>query len=201
MKKKIISLFTVLCLMIPCFFAVACKDKGGDPKGIDAYTYSVTLKNAKGLIDENALQSEYDYEKQEDVSWTSSGKDYTISVVRNNILSGDLAVSLLEGYDYTNLSFSVNEETATGSVVSGSRTNCEKEAYLTDRQFSYSYEEMKSNTSLVVDFSNCAWAKVSVDFSELASQSITAYNVADSFVTSSIETAESLIAVESETFV
>lgn len=199
MKKKIISLFTVLCLMIPCFFAVACKDKESDPKGIDAYTYSVTLKNAKGLIDENALQSEYDYEKQEDVSWTNSGNDYIISVVRNNILSGDLAVSLLEGYDYTNVSLSVNEKSAAGSVVSGSRTNCEKDAYLTDRQFCYSYEEMKSNTSLVVDFSNCAWAKVSVDFSELSSQGITAYNVADSFVTSAVETSEALTAVESET--
>ena len=114
-------------------------------------------------------------------------------------MSGDLAVSLLEGYDYTNVSLSVNEKSATGSVVSGSRTNCEKDAYLTDRQFCYSYEEMKSNTSLVVDFSNCAWAKVSVDFSELSSQGITAYNVADSFVTSAVETSEALTAVESET--
>jgi len=199
MKKKIISLFTVLCLMIPCFFAVACKDKGGDPKGIDAYTYSVTLKNAKGLIDENALQSEYDYDKQEDVSWTSSGNDYTISVTRNNILSGDLAVSLLEGYDYSNVSLSVNDEAETGSVISGNRENCENEAYLTDRQFVYSYEEMKKDTALVVDFSDCAWAKVSVDFSELSSQGISAYTVANEFVTASMEKGESMNAVQSET--
>lgn len=199
MKKKIISLFTVLCLMIPCFFAVACKDKSSEPKGIDAYTYSVTLKNAKGLIDENALQSEYDYDKQEDVSWTNTGNDYTISVTRNNTLSGDLAVSLLEGYDYTNLSFLVNEKEETGSVVSGSRENCEKEAYLTDRQFYYAYEEMKSDTSVVVDFSDCAWAKVSVDFSKLNSQGITAYNVANGFVSYSMATAESLLEVQDET--
>lgn len=199
MKKKIISLFTVLCLMIPCFFAVACKDKGEDPKGIEAYTYSVTLKNAKGLIDENALQSEYDYGKQEDVSWTSSGNDYTISVTRNNILSGDLAVSLLEGYDYSNVSLTVNNKSETGSVVSGSRENCENEAYLTDRQFIYSYEEMKKDTTLVVDFSDCAWAKVSVDFSELSSQGITAYTVADKFVTASMEKSESMNAVQNET--
>lgn len=199
MKKKIISLFIVLCLMIPFFFAVACKDKGGDPKGIDAYTYSVTLKNAKGLIDENALQSEYDYDKQEDVSWTSSGNDYTISVTRNNILSGDLAISLLEGYDYSNISLSVNDESETGSVISGSRENCENEAYLTDRQFVYSYEEMKNDTTLVVDFSDCAWAKVSVDFSELSSQGITAYTVANEFVTASMEKSESMTAVQNET--
>ena len=52
MKKKIVSLLTMLCLMLPCFFAVACKDKEDEPKGSTAYSYSVLMKNAKGKIDE-----------------------------------------------------------------------------------------------------------------------------------------------------
>ncbi|MBR3884862.1 MAG: hypothetical protein IKJ33_00140 [Clostridia bacterium] len=203
MKKKIISLFMVFCLMIPCFFAVACKDKDNDdndsaPKGIDPYTYSVTLKNAKGLIDENSLQVEYDYEKQEDVDWTASGNDYTISVVRNNVLSGDFDISLLEGYDYSNISFSVNEESKTASIVSGTKTDCEKDAYLTDREFHYEYVDMKSSTSLVVDFSNCAWAKVTVNFEELNSQGIKAYTAANEFVTISTEIEDAMNEVETE---
>ena len=32
MKKKIISLLTMFCLVLPCFFAVACKKKNEEPK-------------------------------------------------------------------------------------------------------------------------------------------------------------------------
>ena len=202
MKKKIISLLAVFCFILPSFFAVACKNKnkngGDDPKGIDAYTYSVTLKNAKGLIDESSLHGEYDYEQQKDVSWTASGNDYTLSVVRTSVLSGELEVSLLEGYDYSNLSFTINNDSAEGDVKSGNKANCEKDAYLTDRQFCYEYEDMKAETKLVVDFSDCAWAKISVDFSELNEQGIKCYKAVDDFVTITTEKNNALVEFSSE---
>lgn len=183
MKKKIVSLLTMLCLMLPCFFAVACKDKEDEPKGSTAYSYSVLLKNAKGKIDEKALQTEYDYKKEENVGWTSTGNDYSLSVTRTSSLSDNLSISLLEGFDYSDLSFTVNSKPAEAKVKSGSRTGCESEAYLTDRQFSYEYSNMKENTEIVVDFSDCKWAKISLDFSEVASQGITCYTVGDEFIT------------------
>lgn len=200
MKKKIISLFAVFCFILPCFFSIACKsNNGGETGGIEAYTYSVTLKNAKGKIDESALHSEYDYEKQEDVTWTASGNDYTLSVVRTSALSGELEVSLLEGYDYSNILFTINDESATGIVKSGSQTNCEDFAHLTDRQFCYSYENMKAASEFVVDFSNCEWAKVSVDFSELASQGIKYYKASEEFVTISTEIENAMTELQSGT--
>ncbi len=199
MKKKLVSLLTMFCLVLPCFFAVACKDKEEDKKPAKAYTYSVVLKNAKGKIDENALHTEYDYKEQKNVSWTSSGDDYSVSVTRNSTLSDSLNVSLLEGFDYSNLSFSVNSKDAEGEIKSGSKTGCEKDAYLTDRQFCYSYTEMKTDTALVVDFTDCAWAKISLDFSELASQGITCYTTASNFATINTAVSEALDEVTSET--
>lgn len=197
MKKKIVSLLTIFCLMLPCFFAVACKTKGGEPKGIEAYTYSVVLKNAKGKIDANALQTEYDYKKEENVGWTNFENDYSLSVTRTSAQTDSLDVSLLEGFDYSNLSFSVNSIDAEAEIKSGSKTGCEKDAYLTDRQFHYSYEDMKSDTSIVVDFADCNWAKVSVDFSELVSQGISCYTASDEFVTINTSTTEALDEVTS----
>ena len=198
MKKKIISLFAMFCFILPCLFSIACKNKEDEETGgIEAYTYSVTLKDAKGKIDESALHSEYDYEKQENVSWTASGNDYTVSVVRTSALSGELEVSLLEGYDYSNIAITVNDEAASGEVKSGTQANCEKLAHLTDRQFSYEYENMKAESKVVVDFSNCGWATVSVDFSELTSQGITCYKASEDFVSISTETEDALIEVES----
>ena len=195
MKKKIVSLLTMLCLILPCFFAVACKDKDDEPKETKAYTYSVVLKNAKGKIDENALQTEYDYKKEENVGWTNTGNDYTLSVTRTSSLSDNLNISLLEGFDYSDLSFTVNSKAAEAEIKSGSRTGCESEAYLTDRQFSYEYSNMKENTEIVVDFSDCAWAKITLNFSEVAGQGIARYLVSDEFITinSPVETALELI--------
>ena len=199
MKKKIISLFTMLCLMLPCFFAVACKDDGDEPKKVKAYTYSVVLKNAKGKIDENSLQTEYDYKKQENVSWTNSEEDYTISVTRNTTLTDSLDVRLLEGFDYSNVSLSVNSKDAVGEVKSGDKTNCEKDAYLVDRLFTYSYENMKKDTEMVVDFSNCEWAKVSVDFSDLYSRGVKSYTVTNDFVSINTELKNSLTEIKTQT--
>ena len=197
MKKKIVSFLTLCCLILPCFFAVACKDKEKEPKPTKAYTYSVVLKNAKGFIDENALKTEYDYKKEENVSWINSDNDYSISVTRTSTLSDSLDISLLEGYDYSNLKFSVNSESADGEIKSGNKTGCENEAYLTDRQFHYEYKDMKSDTTLEVDFSDCKWAKVSIDFSELSSQGITCYTASDEFVTINTSTTSALQEVSS----
>ena len=183
MKKKIVSFLTMLCLVLPCFFAAGCKDKKDEPKTAKAYTYSVVLKNAKGKIDENALRTEYDYKKQENVSWINTDNDYTVSVTRTSAISDSLSVSLLEGFDYSNLSFSVNSKDAEAEVISGTKTGCEKEAYLTDRQFHYEYSDMKADTELVVDFSECEWAKITLDFEELESQGIACYTTASDFVT------------------
>ena len=94
MKKKIIGVFTVLCLIFPCFFAVACKDKS-EPN-FDPYTYSVTLKGAYGKVDEATLTAEYDHEKGEHVSWTKENSDYKISVTRSSHLAGNIIINLLE---------------------------------------------------------------------------------------------------------
>lgn len=182
MKKKFISFCTILCLIFPCFFAVSCKNKPGLDK-VEAYTYSVTLKNAKGKIDESTLLGEYDYVSEQKVAWQESDGNYTISVTRTSKLSGSAVVSLLEGYDYSNLSLLVNNKTAEFSIKSGTNTDCADEAYLADRQFFYEYSDMKEDTSVVVDFSNCATAIVSLDVSNLKANGVKYYIVDDDFVT------------------
>lgn len=199
MKKRIVSLLTMFCLILPCFFAVACKDKEEEPKESLAYTYSVVLKNAKGKIDENSLQTEYDYKEEKNVSWKSSDNDYSLSVTRTSALSDSLSISLLEGFDYSDLSFSVNSKAAEAEVKSGNLTGCESAAYLSDRQFRYEYSDMKKDTALVVDFSDCEWAKVSVDFTELASQGIACYKAGNEFVTNNTSVEEALDRVSETT--
>ena len=182
MKKKFISFCTMLCLIFPCFFAVACKEKKDGDK-VSAYSYSITLKGAKGKIDESTLPEEYDYSKDKNVSWTESNGDYTISVSRNSVLSGSTIVSLLEGFDYSGLSFTVNDESAEFTIKSGNKDVNGADAYLTDRQFVYKYSKMSKNTSMVLDFSDCKLAKVELDLSDLKSHSVTYYIVEDDFVT------------------
>ena len=182
MKKKFISFCTLLCLIFPCFFAVACKDKKDGDK-VSAYSYSVTLKGAKGKIDESTLPEEYDYSEGKNISWSESNGDYTISVSRNSVLSGSTVISLLEGYDYSSLGFTVNGETADFNIKSGENTVSGTEAYLTDRQFIHKYSKMSENTSMVVDFTNCKLAKVDLDLTSLKSHNVKYYVVEDDFVT------------------
>ena len=182
MKKKFISFCTILCLILPCFFAVACKEKNDGDK-VKAYSYSITLKGAKGKIDESTLSEEYDYSTDKTVSWNESNGDYTISVTRNSVLTGSAIVSLLEGYDYSNLSLTVNSESAKYSIKSGSNTECANAAHLTDRQLVYKYEKMSKTTNLVVDFTNCKLSKVTLDLQKLKSRGVSYYVVQDDFVT------------------
>lgn len=182
MKKKFISFCTILCLILPCFFAVACKEKN-DGDIVNAYSYSITLKGAKGKIDESTLPEEYDYSTGKNVSWKESNGDYTISVTRNSVLTGSAVVSLLEGYDYSNLGLFVNDESAEYSIKSGTNSDCANKAYLTDRQFVYKYEKMSKTTNVVVDFTNCKLSKVTLDLQKLKSLGVSYYVVQDDFVT------------------
>lgn len=182
MKRKIISFCTILCLIFPCFFAVACKKKT-DGEKVKAYSYSITLKNAKGKIDESTLADEYDYASDKKVAWQESDGNYTISVTRTSVLSGSTVISLLEGFDYSNLSLTVNGNQAEHSIVSGTNTDCADDAYLADRQFSYEYTEMKSDTAVVIDFSNCGLAKITLDVTNLRANNVQYYIVEDEFVT------------------
>ena len=181
MKKKIIGIFTILCLIFPCFFAVACKDK--EESKFEPYAYTVTLKNAYGKIDETTLSSEYDHNLEKPVGWTKENNDYKISVTRTSHLSGNLAVSLLEGYDFSSLTFTVNGAQTDFSIKSGSLTDCATKAYLKDRQFNYNYEKMSADTSLVLDFSNCGVAKVTLDVSKLKNYDLRYCVIEDDFVT------------------
>lgn len=182
MKKKIISIFTIFCLIFPCLFAVACKKK---PKAEaqEPYTYSVNLKGAVGKIDESTLPSEYDYKNQKNVSWTKTGEDYSISVTRTNTISSSANFSLLEGYDFSNLTFKVNGTPKDFKIISGTSEDCAKDAYLTDRQFQYSYTNMKTDTSLELDFTNCEWSKITLDVSDLRANGVNYYQVDEDFVT------------------
>ena len=182
MKKKIIGFCLVFCMIFPCFFVVACKGKKEGDK-VSAYTYSVTLKNAKGKVDSSSLVGEYDYANQSKTTWTEQGNDYTISVTRTNVLSGNAIVSLLEGVDYSNLSLTVNGKSADWVVKSGANLNCANKAYISDRQFRYSYSKMSKNTNIVVDFSGCETAKITLDVSALKNNNVTYYVVEDEFMT------------------
>lgn len=182
MKKKIISIFTIFCLIFPCLFAVACKKKP-EAEAQSPYTYSVSLKGAVGKIDESTLPSEYDYQKQQNVSWTKTGNDYSISVTRLNSISSSANFSLLEGFDYSNLGFKVNGIASDFKILSGTNSNCAKDAYLTDRQFQYEYKNMKTDTSLELDFTNCGWSKITLDVSNLRENNIKYYKVEEDFVT------------------
>lgn len=182
MKKKIIGFCLVFCMIFPCFFVVACKGKK-DGDRVSAYTYSVTLKNAKGKVDSSTLAGEYDYANQSKTTWVEEGNDYTISVTRTNVLSGNAVVSLLEGIDYSNLSLTVNGKSAEWIVKSGSNLNCASEAYISDRQFRYTYSKMSSNTNIIVDFSSCETAKITLDVSELRKNNVSYYLVEDDFMT------------------
>lgn len=166
MKKKILSILTMICLIFPSFFVVACKAKD-TPQSVSPYAYSIVLKNAKGKIDSSSLAQEYDYKKDENVAWTEDGDDYKISVTKGTALSGSITFNLLEGYDYSNLTLKVNDQNASFEVLSGGDVGAEKLAYLKDRQVKYSYTKMKTNTTIEFDFASCNWAKVTIDMSEV----------------------------------
>ncbi len=182
MRKKIIGIFTVLCLIFPCFFAVACSKSTSDPN-FEPYTFSVTLKNAAGKIEEAALPTEYDHEKGEVVNWTKEGNDYKISVTRSSQVSGNLVVNLLEGYDFSDLRFKVNGEQKDYVIKSGEQTDCANKAYLTDRQLVYAYEKNKDDIVFEIDFASCELAKVNLDISSLKNYNVRYCVVEDDFVT------------------
>lgn len=166
MKKKILSIFLLISFVFPSFFVVACKS-ADELQKISSYTYSIVLKNAKDKIDKNSLKAEYDYIENKNIDWAEDGNDYKISVTKSVVLSGNIVFSLLEGYDFSNLTLKVNEETANFSVISDDKNGVANAAYLSDRQLNYSYEKMKSNTNVVFDFSDCGWAEIKIDVSDL----------------------------------
>lgn len=183
MKKKLISIVTILCLVFPCLFSVACKNKEPQ-KESQAYTYSVCLKNAKGKVNANSLQSEYDYKKDENIAFVEDGEDYKISVTRTAPLSGELKVDLLESVDYSSVNLKINGVKETGfKINSGDIDNASEMVNLIDRYFVYFYEKMKSDTELVVDFSGCEKAKVTLDVSNLRNNDIKYRVISEEFLT------------------
>lgn len=183
MKKKLISIVTILCLVFPCLFSVACK-KQEPQKQSQAYTYSVCLKNAKGKIDASSLQSEYDYKKDENVAFVEDGEDYKISVTRTAPLSGEFKVDLLESVDYSSVNLKINGIKETGfKINSGDAENASEMVNLNDRYFVYSYEKMKADTALVVDFSGCEKAKLTLDVSNLKSNDVKYRVITEDFLT------------------
>ena len=194
MKKKIISLFLICFLIFPCFLTACKKNNKSDsgdnsnqnetPTPTASYTYSVVLKNAANKIDENALSNEYDYQKQAEVKWTKENNDYKVSVSRTLESSGKLTISLKEGYDFSNITLKVNDTVSTDySVSSGEIKNCEKTAYLTDRQLTYTYKNLNSNTNIVVDFSSCVWATIKLNVADLKANGVSYCQIDDAFVT------------------
>lgn len=182
MRRKILSIITILCLIFPCVFFVACKEKE-TLSSKDPYTYSICLKNAKGLIDENTLKSEFDYKENKNVNWTETDGNYTISATKVLSTSGEFVVNLLEGYDYSGTEIKINNQEKDYKIVCGENENVASEASLLDRQLSFEYENISSDTEIVVDFSNCSVAKITIDVSNLKSNNVTYFEVEDDFVT------------------
>lgn len=182
MKKKILSLIMICCLVLPCFFSVACKGKEEADKQ-KPYTYSIVLKNAKAKLDADLLPTEYDYAKGEDVGFSLDGNDYKLTVTKSIPLDGELKINLLESIDYSSLGFKVNDKAEDYDVKSGDVNGVAGNVNLYDRYFIYSYKKMQEDTSIVVDFSDCATAKISLDVSDLKSNNVKYYIVEDEFVT------------------
>lgn len=201
MRRKILSIITILCLIFPCVFFVACKEKE-TLLDKEPYTYSICLKNAKGLIDENTLEPEFDYKKSENVNWSETNDgDYTISATKVFSSSGTFVVNLLEGYDYSNVELKINNKNKNLKIASGDNDNVASEASLSNRQLSFDYKNISSDTEIVVDFSNCGIAKISIDVSNLKSKGVKYFEVDDDFVT--LKEAEDINfnAVEEDEFV
>lgn len=182
MKKKLINLILIFCLVFPCFFSVACSEKESPSKQL-SYTYSITLKNAKGKVEENSLPLEYDFQKNQNIAYSLSGEDYKISVTKSIPLSGEIKFGLLEGVDYSNINLKVNNKDEEFFVKNDNSSSAAGEVTLTGRYFEYSFQKMKSNTDVVVDFSNCETAKVSIDVSNLKQNGVKHLIVEDDFLT------------------
>ncbi len=182
MKKKIVSFIAICCLVFPCLFSVACKQK--DPAlPQKAYTFSVTLKNAKEKVDESSLQNEYDFEQEKEIAYTLDGNDYKLSVTKSIKLNGELKVNLIEGVDYSNLSLKVNNETKNFDIKNGNIEDVANNVNLRDRYFKFTYEKMDSDTNIVVDFSNCETAKISLDVTNLKANDVKYGLVSEEFLT------------------
>lgn len=175
MKKRLVCFLTALCMVLPCFFAVACsKNQNDDNKNSKnvSYTYSVTLNNFEGKINENSLKSILD-NKNSEVDWIKSDSSWTISVTKNKGSKIENKISLLEGIDYTNLDFSNNGSKKDFSVEGSESGNCANKAYLTERNINLGVDEISSDTSYVLDFENCEVAKIAIDVSNLKTNSVT----------------------------
>lgn len=182
MRRKILSIITILCLIFPCVFFVACKEKD-TLSSKEPYTYSICLKNAKGLIDENALKSEFDYKENKSVNWTETDGSYTISATKVLSSSGKFVVNLLEGYDYSSAELKINNKKEDLKITSGDNLDAAAEASLGDRQLSFEYKDINSDTEVVIDFSECEIAKITIDVSNLKSNGVKYFEVKDDFVT------------------
>lgn len=182
MKKKILSIFTVICLLMPCLFLVACKEKEPQ-KQVKAYTYSVVLKNAKDKIDESLLSNEYDYAKSKNVGYSLDGNDYKLSVTKQVKLNGSFEIALLEGFDYSDAKLTVNGEDTQFSISANGQTDVANNVVLDNRTFKYSYKNMNADTNIVVDFSNCALVDVEIDVTALAGKGVKYKVVEDGFLT------------------
>lgn len=166
MRKKLVSVFLIFSLLCPSLFFVACKKKETGTKA-EPYTYSILLKNAKGKVDESLLPSEYDYDQLKEVSFELDENDYKLTTTKISNLTGELKISLLEGYDYSALRFKVNNKTAEFDIKTKTSSDAAREFSLTDRFFDYAYTNMNSETSLIIDFSDCSLAEVTIDVSDL----------------------------------
>lgn len=182
MRKKLLSLITVLCLIFPCFFVVACKTKE-TLSSKETYNYSIKLKNAKGLINEETLKSEYDYKKDENIDWNETGGSYEISATKLMSISGSFKLGLIEGYDYSNVELKINEQKADFDIKCGEKTGFESEATAIDRQLCFDYKNINSDTEIIIDFSNCVISKVEIDVTALREKGVKYYQVQDEFVT------------------
>lgn len=165
MKKRFLSIFIAICLIFPSFFVVACKSKNNSKQ--QPYTYTVVLKNASDKIDETSLASAYDSSLDKNVGWKKDGENFELSVTKNSEFSDSLVIGLVEGYDYSNLKCKVNDLSRNFEIVSGETSGVGANASLTDRQLKYNINKITSDTKLVFDFSDCTWATINVNISEL----------------------------------
>ena len=181
MKKKLFSILLAFFMFFPSIFFVACNKPAQKVAGA-YYEVSITLKGAENKIETGSLTKVFDVYKRENVNWKKEGSDYVISFNKTGQFSGTLKFNVLEGIDYSNLSFSVNGENQNCYVKNGNSENCAADGYLTDRYFEYSYN-VEAETNFVVDFEGCSKCQVSIDVAALKNNNVRYFSVEDDFVT------------------
>ena len=181
MKKKFFSFLVALVLVLPIFFVTGCKTQ--EVARANNFTFSILLKNAKNKIDENSLLGEYDVVLGREVAWTNSGSDFTLCVKRTGTFSSTTTISLVEGVNYSNLAFKINNQNSEPSIKSSGNDDCAANVFMAGRFFEHKFINMKSNTEVVIDFSDCSMAQISLNVSALRAKNAQYVEVPDGFLT------------------